>query len=100
MFRVIIAGGRDFDDYQLLKATMDKLLCNITDEITVVVDRPRALIRWVNSMPWRRDTPLTITPPSGSYTASELDTYAMSRWHRTQTLWPHSGTVKAVVPRI
>lgn len=36
MFRVIIAGGRDFDDYQLLKATMDKLLCNITDEIIVV----------------------------------------------------------------
>lgn len=36
MFRVIIAGGRGFDDYQLLKATMDKLLCNITDEITVV----------------------------------------------------------------
>lgn len=36
MFRVIIAGGRDFDYYQLLKATMDKLLCNITDEITVV----------------------------------------------------------------
>lgn len=36
MFRVIIAGGRDFDDYQLLKATMDKLLCNITDEIAVV----------------------------------------------------------------
>lgn len=36
VFRVIIAGGRDFDDYQLLKATMDKLLCNITDEITVV----------------------------------------------------------------
>jgi hypothetical protein len=36
VFRVIIAGGRDFDDYQLLKATMNKLLCNITDEITVV----------------------------------------------------------------
>lgn len=36
MLRVIIAGGRDFDDYRLLKATMDKLLCNITDEITVV----------------------------------------------------------------
>ena len=76
MFRVIIAGGRDFDDYQLLKATMDKLLCNITDEITV----------------------LTIIPPSGNYTASELDTYAMSRWHRTPPLWPHSGTVKVVAP--
>jgi len=36
MFRVIIAGGRDFSDYALLKATMDKLLANITDEITVV----------------------------------------------------------------
>lgn len=35
MFRVIIAGGRGFNDYQLLKATMDKLLCNITDDITV-----------------------------------------------------------------
>lgn len=36
MFRVIIAGGRNFTDYELLKATMDKLLCNITDEITIV----------------------------------------------------------------
>lgn len=62
------------------------------------VDRLRALIRWVNSMPWKRDTPLTITPPSGNYTASELDTYAMSRWHRTPTLWPHSGAVKVVAP--
>lgn len=25
-------------------------------------------------------------------------TYAMSRWHRTPTLWPHSGTVKVVAP--
>lgn len=87
MFRVIIAGGRDFDDYQLLKATMDKLLCNITDEITVVCGQAKGA-----------DTLLTITPPSGNYTASELDTYAMSRWHRTPTLWPHSGTVKVVAP--
>ncbi len=36
MFRVIIAGGRDFNDYSLLKTTMDKLLANITDEITVL----------------------------------------------------------------
>lgn len=36
MFRVIIAGGRDFNDYPLLKETMDKLLVNITDEITVL----------------------------------------------------------------
>lgn len=36
MFRVIIAGGRDFDDYQLLKSKMDGLLQNITDSITIV----------------------------------------------------------------
>ena len=26
MFRVIIAGGKDFDDYDLVVSTMDKLL--------------------------------------------------------------------------
>lgn len=41
MFRVIIAGGRDFDNYQLLKEAMDKLLCNITDEIIVVCGQAR-----------------------------------------------------------
>ena len=98
MFRVIIAGGRDFDDYQLLKATMDKLLCNITDEITVVCGQAKGADTLGEQYAMEKDTPLTITPPSGNYTASELDTYAMSRWHRTPTLWPHSGTVKVVVP--
>lgn len=41
MFRVIIAGGRDFNDYQTLKATMDKLLCNITDEVVVICGQAR-----------------------------------------------------------
>ena len=36
MFRVIIAGGRDFDDYELLKFTMDRLLVNIKRQICVV----------------------------------------------------------------
>ncbi len=36
MFRVIIAGGRDFSDYNLLKETMDYLLSNIKDNIVVV----------------------------------------------------------------
>lgn len=36
VFRVIIAGGRDFNDYQLLRRTMDNLLCNITEDIIVV----------------------------------------------------------------
>lgn len=41
MFRVIIAGGRDFQDYAYLKQTMDHLLVNITDEITVVCGEAR-----------------------------------------------------------
>lgn len=41
MFRVIIAGGRDFNDYQLLSATMDNLLRNIAEEIVVVCGQAR-----------------------------------------------------------
>lgn len=36
MFRVIIAGGRDFADYELLSKTMDEYLPEITDDISIV----------------------------------------------------------------
>ena len=35
-FKVIIAGGRDFADYDLLKSTMNNLLKNIKDRIIIV----------------------------------------------------------------
>ena len=41
MFRVIIAGSRDFSDYALLKRTMDTLLSNIKEDITVVCGKAR-----------------------------------------------------------
>jgi len=41
MFRVIIAGGRDFKDYALLSNTMNHLLSNIKDDITVVCGKAR-----------------------------------------------------------
>lgn len=41
MFRVIIAGGRDFSDYDLLSGTMDLLLSNIHDDITVICGKAR-----------------------------------------------------------
>lgn len=41
MFRVIIAGGRDFSDYDLLTKTMDKLLSEIDDNITIVCGMAR-----------------------------------------------------------
>lgn len=36
MFRVIIAGGRDFNNYPGLSTAMDKLLKNINDDIEIV----------------------------------------------------------------
>ena len=41
MFRVIVAGSRDFDNYEFLAQKMDKLLQNITDEIAVVCGEAR-----------------------------------------------------------
>lgn len=36
MFRVIIAGGRDFADYALLSKTMDEYLSDISDDISIL----------------------------------------------------------------
>lgn len=36
-FRVIIAGGRDFQDYQLLRSTMDALLQNKLRKVKIVI---------------------------------------------------------------
>lgn len=36
MFRLIIAGGRDFDNYEALKKSVDYLLSHVNDEIVVV----------------------------------------------------------------
>ncbi len=41
MFRVTIAGGRQFNGYSYLKESMDYLLQNIHDEITVVCGQAR-----------------------------------------------------------
>ena len=41
MFKVIIAGGRDFTDYDVLRQTMDNLLVNIKDEIVIISGKAR-----------------------------------------------------------
>lgn len=41
MFRVIIAGSRDFKDYGLLTRTMDYLLSNVKDDITIICGKAR-----------------------------------------------------------
>lgn len=41
MFRVIIAGGRDFADYTPLSKTMDEYLSGISDDISIVCGQAR-----------------------------------------------------------
>ena len=41
MYHLIIAGGRDFDDYALLERTVDQFLENIQDEITIFCGKAR-----------------------------------------------------------
>lgn len=41
MFRVIVAGGRDFNNYAGLAASLDYLLKNINDEIQIVCGMAR-----------------------------------------------------------
>lgn len=41
MFRVIIAGGRDFANYALLSKTMDEYLSEVTDDIFIVCGQSR-----------------------------------------------------------
>ena len=41
MLRVIVAGGRSFNDYERLKRVMDHLLSNTADEIVVVCGMAR-----------------------------------------------------------
>lgn len=45
MFRVIVAGGRDFTNYNGLAASLDYLLKNINDEIVVVCGMARGADR-------------------------------------------------------
>lgn len=41
MFRVIVAGGRDFSNYELLESKLNRILQNITDEIVIVCGMAR-----------------------------------------------------------
>ena len=41
MFRLIVAGGRDFDNYAGLEKSLDYLLKNINDEIQIVCGMAR-----------------------------------------------------------
>lgn len=41
MLRVIIAGGRDFDNYELLSSEMDKYLSSTKEDISIICGQAR-----------------------------------------------------------
>lgn len=41
MFKLIVAGSRDFEDYEFLKKKLDHLLQNINEEIEIVSGRAK-----------------------------------------------------------
>ena len=45
MFRVIIAGSRDFEDYELLRNKMDFLLSNIKETVLIISGMARGADR-------------------------------------------------------
>lgn len=45
MYRIIVAGGRDFNNYAGLSASLDYLLKNINDEIQIVCGMARGADR-------------------------------------------------------
>ena len=57
MFKVIIAGGRDFKDYDLLKTKLNKILSNINTQIVIVSGKARGADslgeRYANEMEYK-----------------------------------------------
>ena len=45
MFKLIIAGGRDFNSYTSMSKVLDKLLANINDEIQIICGMARGADR-------------------------------------------------------
>ena len=39
--RVIVAGGRDFNDYDFLSNTLDKLFSNLHDDVIILCGKAR-----------------------------------------------------------
>ena len=55
MFKVIVAGGRDFNNYKGLSDSLDYLLKNINDDIQIVCGMARGADRLYFPADWDRD---------------------------------------------
>ncbi len=82
MFRVIIAGGRDFDDYELLKSTMDSLSISKVRYVLYLVQQ-EVLICLESDMPMKKVMWYTVFQQIGAL-GVEQDLFAMRKWLKTQ----------------
>ena len=75
MFRVIVAGGRDFNNYPGLAASLDYLLKNINDEIEIVCGMARGADRLGEQYAKERGYRVIYMP-------ADWDTYGKSAGYR------------------
>ena len=75
MFRVIIAGGRDFNNYAGLSASMDYLLKNVCDEIQIICGMARGADRLGERYAKERGYKIRYFP-------ADWDTYGKSAGYR------------------
>lgn len=92
MFKVIVAGGRDFNNYKGLSDSLDYLLKNINDDVQSCVVWLMEQIGLENDTQKSMDIRSSTSPPIGISMGSPQDSNGMSKWQNTQTLWLLSGT--------
>lgn len=95
MFQIIIAGGRDFNDYPLLERTVDQFLADVHDEITIFCGTARGADSLGERYAKSGDTPCGTSPRTGGVTDGPQAQSGIRKWRRRRTPWPPSGTVRA-----
>lgn len=96
MLKVIIAGGRDFSDYDLLSKT----LSHLKKPFEVVCGEAKGADSLGKRYAAEHGLTVHSFPQIGTLTVSLLDTSVTNRWLSLQTLVLLFGTVRVVEPSI
>lgn len=75
MFKVIVAGGRDFNNYKGLSDSLDYLLKNINDDIQIVCGMARGADRLGER--YAKEHGYSTSPPIGISKGSPQDSNGM-----------------------
>lgn len=99
-YKVIVAGCRDFADYELLKEKCDFYLQNKKPEnIVIVSSHASGADALVNAMPRNEVTRPRYTRQTGKPMVGQPDRFGTLRWLRLLMLSLPSGMVKAGAQR-